>query len=56
MRVEFADDLRPTLEHHESALQIQSRYMPAGEIEERYLDRPFGNAYDFGQEDGLVVV
>ncbi len=54
MRVEFSEDLRPFLEDHKSALQIQATYMPEGEIEERYLNRPFGNAYDFGQQDNIT--
>jgi hypothetical protein len=56
MRVEFADDLRPVLEDHESTLQIQATYTPAVEVEAGYLNRPFGNAYDFGQEDNIVEV
>lgn len=54
MRVEIADDLGPVLEGHKSALQIQATYMLAAEVEGRYLDRPFGNAYDFGQQDDTI--
>ncbi|KAF7506934.1 hypothetical protein GJ744_011065 [Endocarpon pusillum] len=56
MQVEFADDLIPTLKGHESDLQIQATYIPAAEVEERYFNRPFGNAYDFGQQDDTVDI
>lgn len=56
MQVEFADDLIPTLEGHGSDLQIQATYLPAAEVEKRYLNRPFGNGYDFGQQDDTVDI
>jgi hypothetical protein len=56
MKVEFDDDLKPTLEEYEPTLQIQGTYIPGAEVEKRYLNRPFGNAYDFGQADNTVDI
>ena len=56
MQVELAEDLIPTLKGYESDLQIQATYIPAAEVEERYLNRPFGNAYDFGQQGDTVEI
>jgi hypothetical protein len=53
MEIEFSEDLKPILERDGSALQIQAKYLPDSEIEKRYLNRPFGNAYDFNQEDRI---
>jgi hypothetical protein len=56
MKVEFAEELRPILEEHESAIQVQATYLPGEVVKERYLNRPFGNAYDFGQQDNSVDI
>ena len=56
MEVEFAEDLRPVLKQYESALQIQATYLPEDDVRKRYLNRPFGNAYDFGQQDNSVDI
>lgn len=55
MQVEFAEDLRPVLDDYRSELQIQSTFLPEKDIMERYLNRGYGNAYDFDQQDRLVV-
>jgi hypothetical protein len=55
MQVEFAEELRPTLEEYNSVLQIQSAFLPEKDILERYLNRGYGNAYDFDQQDRLPV-
>lgn len=54
MRIELAEELKPMLEDQASNLQIQANYLPAAEVEQRYLNRPHGNAYDFGQEDATA--
>jgi hypothetical protein len=54
--VEFAEELRPILEEYSPVLQIQSRLLPEKDILERYLNRGYGNAYDFDQQDRLPVV
>lgn len=55
MQVEFAEDLRPMLGEYDSSLQIQSKFLPEKDIIERYLNRGYGNAYDFDQQDRLAV-
>ena len=55
MQVEFAEDLRPVLDDYRSELQIQSTFLPEEDITERYLNRGYGNAYDFDQQDRLAV-
>jgi hypothetical protein len=55
MQVEFAEELRPTLEEYSAVLQIQSKFLPEKDILERYLNRGYGNAYDFDQQDRLPV-
>jgi hypothetical protein len=55
MEVEFAEDLRQMLDEYHSDLQIQSTFLPEKDIMERYLNRGYGNAYDFDQQDRLAV-
>ena len=56
MRVEFAEELKPVLEEHGSDLQVQGMFSPENEIVGRYLNRPYGNAYDFDQAERLADV
>ncbi|KAF2430034.1 hypothetical protein EJ08DRAFT_589763 [Tothia fuscella] len=51
MQIEFADELGPELSREKKQLQIQSTLIPESEVLRSYLNRPYGNAYDFGQED-----
>ena len=55
MQIEFAEELRPILEEYSPVLQIQSKFLPEKDILERYLNRGYGNAYDFDQQDRLPV-
>ena len=55
MQVEFAEELRPTLEEYNPVLQIQSAFLPEKDILERYLNRGYGNAYDFDQQNRLPI-
>jgi hypothetical protein len=55
MQVEFAEELRPILEEYSPVLQIQSKFLPEKDILERYLNRGYGNAYDFDQQDRLPI-
>ena len=50
MRLEFGEDLRPLLEETDLGLEIPVDFMPRDDVLERYLNRAFGNAYDFDQE------
>jgi hypothetical protein len=54
MQVEYSEDLKPTLKTFEDKLQIQSTFFPENEIMNRYLNRGFGNAYNFDQENRLA--
>ena len=48
MKLEFADDLKPIIEG-QSELEIPVDWVSKSEALLRYLNRGFGNAYDFGQ-------
>ncbi|KAF3023080.1 hypothetical protein E8E14_013130 [Neopestalotiopsis sp. 37M] len=53
MRLEFADDIKPILENLDSegklALQTPIDWVTREQALERYLNRGFGNSYDFNQ-------
>ncbi|KAL0264468.1 hypothetical protein SLS55_000418 [Diplodia seriata] len=53
MLVEMANELKPTLSNERTGLQVQGSFMPEEEVEKRYLNRPYGNAYDFSQQQPL---
>ena len=55
MQVEFAESLRPILDTHGSELQIQSTFLSEEDVSKRYLNRPYGHAYDFDQTDRLKI-
>ncbi|KAB2580726.1 hypothetical protein BFW01_g6671 [Lasiodiplodia theobromae] len=50
MFVEFANELGPALSNERTGLQVQGTFLPEEEVEKRYLNRPYGNAYDFSQQ------
>lgn len=56
MQIEFAEELEPALSVAKTNLKVQAKFLPGAEVLERYLDRPYGNAYDFGQEDPVTGV
>ncbi|KAI1493583.1 hypothetical protein F5X96DRAFT_621209 [Biscogniauxia mediterranea] len=53
MRLELADDIRPVLERldarGELGLEVPVDWVPREEVMGRYLNRGFGNSYDFNQ-------
>ncbi|CAM0138799.1 hypothetical protein VKS41_005989 [Umbelopsis sp. WA50703] len=51
MHIEYSKELEQTLKEHGSGLQIQAEFKQEEEILNRYLNRPFGNAYDFDQQE-----
>ena len=53
MHVEFAESLRPILDVHGSDLQIQGSFMPEEVVYKRYMNHPYGHAYNFDQIDRL---
>lgn len=56
MFVEFDEELAPCLSSDKTGLQVQGTFMPETEIEKRYLNRPYGNAYDFSQQEPVEGV
>ena len=48
MRLEFGDSIKPMLESQDS-LEIPVDLVSDYEASNRYLNRGFGNSYDFGQ-------
>lgn len=48
MRVEFGEGVRPLIDQ-EKMLDIRVDYVSDGDAERTYLDRGFGNSYDFSQ-------
>jgi len=48
MKLQFCEDLKTTLEKQEH-LEIPVEWESKGNITQQYLNRAFGNAYDFSQ-------
>lgn len=48
MRVEFGEGVKPLIEQ-EKMLDVRADYVPDEDAEKSYLDRGFGNSYDFSQ-------
>ena len=48
MKLNFADDLKPILEKPKD-LEIPVEWASRDEVAKQYLNRAFGNAYDFSQ-------
>jgi hypothetical protein len=53
MQVEFANELRDRLTPEKTGLQIAATYVPVEQLTKDYLNRPYGNAYDFDQVDRI---
>jgi hypothetical protein len=56
MQVEIAEDLRDQLNPEKTGLQIAATYVPTEQLLSNYLNRPYGNAYDFNQTDRIEGV
>lgn len=48
MRLEFGENLKPVLESQD-LLEVPVDWVTDAQAMERYLNRGFGNSYDFGQ-------
>jgi hypothetical protein len=48
MKLQFADDLKETIEQ-EKDLEIPVEWASKDDVAAQYLNRAFGNAYDFSQ-------
>jgi hypothetical protein len=53
MTVEVAEDLREDFNPKKTGLPIAATYVPSDELLKNYLDRPYGNAYDFDQVEKI---
>jgi hypothetical protein len=53
MEVEFANELAERLTPENIGLQVAATYVSEEELLENYLNRPYGNAYDFSQADRI---
>ncbi|KAL1597818.1 hypothetical protein SLS60_008305 [Paraconiothyrium brasiliense] len=51
MTIEFAEDLKDELTPEKTGLHVAAEYVSSDEVEKSYLNRPYGNAYDFDQTD-----
>jgi hypothetical protein len=49
MKLELADDLRPVIEN-QTNVEVPVDWVTKPEAISRYLNRGFGNAYDFNQQ------
>jgi hypothetical protein len=56
MNVEFSEDLIPILEKEGRNLRVQATFVPEKVILDGYLNRGYGNAYDFDQKEPLEGV
>lgn len=48
MKLELSEGIRPTVEGQD-ALEVPCDWISEQQAQERYLNRAFGNAYDFNQ-------
>jgi ectoine hydroxylase-related dioxygenase (phytanoyl-CoA dioxygenase family) len=53
MTIEFSEDLEPILDREEADLQIQRTLVPEQTILDGYLNRGYGNSYNFDQKSRL---
>ena len=53
MVVEFAEELKERLTPEKTGLHVAATYAASLEVEKNYLNRPYGNAYDFDQVDKI---
>lgn len=56
MVVEFAEGLRERLTKEKTGLDVAATFAGDEEVLRKYLDRPYGNAYDFDQVDKIEGV
>jgi hypothetical protein len=56
MHVEFAEELQEQLSLERTGLQIAAKYVSREEVLGGYMNRSFGNDYDFDQVDRVEGV
>lgn len=50
MRLELAEDVKDVVEAEKGRLEIPVDWVSEAEAQRTYLDRGYGNSYDFDQE------
>jgi hypothetical protein len=53
MQVEFAKELAERLSPEKTGLEIAAQYVSSEQLLKNYLNRPYGNDYDFDQSDKI---
>lgn len=53
MEVELAEELAERLSPEKTGLQTAATYVSSEQLFKNYLNRPFGNAYDFDQTEKI---
>lgn len=53
MSVEFSEELKDQLDPEKTGIDVAASYVTKDELLKNYLNRPFGNAYDFDQIDKI---
>ncbi|KAJ4984948.1 phytanoyl-CoA dioxygenase [Stagonosporopsis vannaccii] len=53
MVVEFSEDLKDQLHPEQTGLEVAASYVTKEQLLKNYLNRSFGNAYDFDQSDKI---
>lgn len=53
MEVEFAEGLRDRLTKERTGLEVAATFVKDEEVLKGYLNRPYGNAYNFDQIDKI---
>lgn len=56
MNVEVAEELAGQLNVGDSGLQVAATYVTRERLLQEYLNRPYGNAYDFDQSKKIADV
>jgi hypothetical protein len=56
MNVEFAEGVRERLTKEKTGLDVAAIFAKDEEVLSNYLNRPYGNAYDFDQVDRIEDV
>lgn len=56
MTVEFAEELEEKLTLENTGLQVAATFAKSEDIAKNYLNRPYGNAYDFSQTENVEGV
>lgn len=56
MEIEVAAELKNRLTFENTGLEVAATYATSAEVLKNYLNRPYGNAYDFDQIDRIQGV